>query len=182
VTAGGNVGGNLGGIAGVEAGDIPDLTGHADHADHPDLEAMESERVRWYEFTALVRQLRPDECLEPGYYAEPAWSVRDLVGHIGTWLAEAEIQLQQINAGTYEGHEVDVDALNAAFLEAMRDQPWEVASVQAQAGRTRMLREWYDLTAPNDEATWWLRKSGADHLDDHLDRLRAWVDELIARR
>ena len=152
------------------------------HAAHPDLEVSESERVRWYEFTGLVRRLRADELLQPGYYSDPAWSVRDLVGHVGTWLAEAEIQLQQINAGTYQGHEVDIDALNASFLEAMRDQPWEVVSVQAHAGRTRMLQEWHDLTAPNDEATWWLRKSGADHYDEHLDRLRAWVEELIARR
>ncbi len=64
----------------------------------------------------------------------------------------------------------------------MRDQPWDVASVQAHAGRTRMLQEWHALPAPNDEATWWIRKSGADHYDEHLDRLRAWVEELVSRR
>jgi hypothetical protein len=152
------------------------------HHDHPDRDAIESERAQWYELIGLVRRLSPVECLEPGYQRDPDWSVRDVVGHIGTWLAEAEIQLQQINAGTYEGHEVDVDAMNATFLDAMRDQPWEVASVQAQAGRTRMLQEWYALTATSDEATWWLRKSGADHYSEHLERLRAWVEELIARR
>jgi len=168
-----------GGTAGGSAGDRVDL---GVDPGHPDFDAMESERSRWYELTGLVRLLRPDECLEPGYYRDPAWSVRDLVGHIGTWLAEAEVQLQQINAGTYEGHEVDVDALNARFLEAMQGQPWEVASVQAYAGRTRMLQEWHDLAAPDEEARWWLRKAGADHYDDHLDRLRGWVDELVARR
>ena len=150
--------------------------------DHPDLEAIESERAQWYELIGLVRRLSPEECLIPGYQRDPDWSVRDVVGYIGTWLAEAEIQLQQINAGTYEGHEVEIDAMNAVFLEAMHDQPWEVASLQAQAGRTRMLQEWSALTATNDEATWWLRKSGADHYSEHLDRLRTWVDELIARR
>ena len=145
-------------------------------------DAVESERSRWYEFVGLVRLLSPQECLEPGYYRDPDWSVRDLIGHIGTWLAQAEIQLEQISAGTYEGHEVDIDGLNATFLEAMRDQPWDVASVQAHAGRTRMMQEWSGLKAPNDEATWWLRKSGADHYDEHLDRLRAWVDELVRRR
>jgi hypothetical protein len=64
----------------------------------------------------------------------------------------------------------------------MRDQPWDVASVQAHAGRTRMLQEWHDLRTPNDEATWWIRKSGADHYDEHLERLHGWVDELIGRR
>ena len=27
--------------------------------------------------------------MAPGYYHDPDWSVRDLVGHLGTWLAEA---------------------------------------------------------------------------------------------
>jgi hypothetical protein len=146
------------------------------------VDAIELERSRWYELIGLVRTLSPEERLEPGYYHDPMWSVRDLLGHLGTWLAEAEVQLQQINARTYEGHDLNIDALNAEFLAAMRDQPWDVASVQAHAGRTRMLQEWQDLAEPDDEATWWIRKSGADHYEEHLERLRAWVEELIRRR
>jgi Mycothiol maleylpyruvate isomerase N-terminal domain len=144
--------------------------------------AVDSERIRWYELIGLVRRLTPAECMEPGYYRDPAWSVRDLMGHLGTWLAEAEVQFERIHARTYEGHAIDIDALNEQFLDAMRDQSWETVSDQAQAGRTRMLQEWTHLKVPDDEATWWLRKSGADHYDEHLDRLRAWVDELVSRR
>ena len=144
--------------------------------------AIEAERARWYELMGLVRGLRPEECVEPGYYRDPAWSVRDLMGHIGTWLAEAEVQFERISAGTYEGHAVDIDTLNQQFLEAVRDQSWVTVSDLAQAGRTRMLQEWSCIKAPDAEATWWLRKSGADHYDEHLERLRAWVDELTARR
>jgi hypothetical protein len=150
--------------------------------DDPRLSAIEAERARWYELIGLVRVLSPDECHEPGYYRDPAWSVRDLMGHIGTWLAEAEVQFERISAGTYEGHAIDIDALNERFLEAMRDQSWPTVSDQAQAGRTRMLQELQLLPAPDEEATWWLRKSGADHYGEHLDRLRDWVGELIARR
>jgi hypothetical protein len=144
--------------------------------------AVESERTRWYELMGLVRRLTTDECLEPGYYRDPAWSVRDLMGHLGTWLAEAEVQFERITAGTYEGHAIDIDGLNEQFLDAMREQSWITVSDQAQAGRTRMLQEWAYLATPDDEAIWWLRKSGADHYDEHLDRLRAWVDELVSRR
>ena len=144
--------------------------------------AFDAERTRWYELIGLVRQLSPAECVEPGYYRDPAWSVRDLMGHIGTWLAEAEVQFERISAGTYEGHAVDIDTLNQQFLEAVRDQSWVTVSDLAQAGRTRMLQEWSCIKAPDAEATWWLRKSGADHYDEHLERLRAWVDELTARR
>jgi hypothetical protein len=152
------------------------------HPDHPYRAEIEAERRGWYELAALVRSLSPDECLVPGYYVDPDWTVRDLVAHIGPWLAEAEIQLERLNAGTYEGHDVEIDALNAIFLEAMRDQPWDVAWVQANAGRTRMIEAWYALREQTEEAAWWVHKSGPEHYLEHLDRLRAWVDELIGRR
>jgi len=87
-----------------------------------------------------------------------------------------------LETGTYGGHDIDIDGLNARFLDAMRDQPWDVARTQAQAGRSLMLQEWYALRAPDEEAAWWIRKSAAGHFDEHLPRLRAWVAELEARR
>src|SRR6266850_2369861 len=137
--------------------------------DHPYAAELEAERQGWYELVDLVRSLTPEECLEPGYYRDPDWAVRDVVAHLGTWLAEAEIQLERIAAGTYEGHDVDVDALNAAFLEAMHDQPWSIAWVQANAARTQMLLDWEALPGP-------------DHYAEHLGRLRVWVAELVLMR
>ncbi len=107
--------------------------------DHPYAAELEAERSGWYELAGLARSLTPEECLIPGYYRDPDWTVRDLVAHVGTWLAEAEVQFERMSAGTYEGHEIDVDALNAMFLESMAGQPWEVTWVQANAGRTRMV-------------------------------------------
>ena len=149
---------------------------------HPYAAEIEAERLGWYEIAGLVRSLTRDECLEPGYYRDPDWSVRDVVGHVGTWLAEAQVQLQRISVGTYEGHDIDIDALNARFLDALADQPWEVAWLQATAGRSRMIEEWYRLSEPNDEAAWWIRKAGGDHYDEHVPRLREWVGELVGRR
>jgi len=151
-------------------------------AGHRYAAEIEAERAGWYELVDLVRQLSPDEALVPGYYRDPDWSVRDIVGHVGTWLAEAEIQFERMTAGTYEGHDVDIDRVNAAFLEAMAGQPWEVAWIQANAGRSRMVDEWQKLREPTDEAAWWVRKSGSDHYAEHLERLRDWVAELIDRR
>ncbi len=151
-------------------------------AGHPYVTDIEAERAGWYELLGLVRSLTPEECLEPGYYADPAWSVGDVVAHLGTWLAEAEVQFERIAAGTYEGHEIDIDELNAAFLATMAGQPWAIAWLQANAGRTMMLETWYALSEPNDEAAWWIRKSGAEHFAEHLPRLREWTAELIARR
>ena len=54
--------------------------------------------------------------------------------------------------------------------------------IASAAGRTVMLQAWTRLTAPNNEAAWWIRKSAVDHDADHLGRLRVWVEELVARR
>ena len=150
--------------------------------DHPYADAIEAERRGWYEVAELVRSLTPDECLEPGYYRDPDWTVRDVVAHLGTWLAEAEVQFERMNAGTYDGHDIDIDALNAVFLEAMAGQPWDVAWVQANAGRSRMIQEWFALHQADDEAAWWIRKSAGGHFEEHIGRLREWVAELVARR
>ena len=120
--------------------------------------------------------------MEPGYWRDPDWTVRDVVAHLGTWQAEAQAQFERITAGTYERREVDVDGLNAIFLKAMEGQPWDVAWVQANSARTRMIDEWWRLERPTDDAAWWIRKSGSDHYAEHLDRLREWTAELIARR
>jgi hypothetical protein len=157
-------------------------TGQRPLEGHPYAAEIEAERQGWYELIDLVRSLTPRERLKPGYQRDPDWTVRDVVAHVGTWLAEAEVQFERISAGTYGGHAVDVDALNARFLAAMADQPWDVAWVQANAGRTRMIQEWFLLRQRTDEAAWWIRKAGSDHYAEHMDRLREWVAELRRAR
>ena len=146
------------------------------------MSELVAEGAGWYELVALVRLLTPEECLVPGYYRGPDWAVRDLVAHLGTWLAEAQVQLERMHAGTYEGHDVDIDALNADLLAAMDGQSWEVAWTQVNAGRIRMLDEWTRLHMADDEASWWIDKAAGAHYREHLDRLRAWVAELIELR
>jgi len=154
----------------------------ASAAEHPYASDMEAARRAWYEVQSLVRELTPDECVEPGYYRDPDWTVRDVVAHLGTWVAEAQSQFERLSAGTYEGHDIDIDAFNASFLEGMAGQPWDVAWLQANAARTRMLDEWYRLREPSEEAAWWIRKVAAEHFGEHVPRLREWAAELVDRR
>ena len=72
--------------------------------------------------------------------------------------------------------------MNGQFLESMQGQPWDVAWTQANAGRSRMVQLWAELSEPDDEAAWWIRKSGSDHYAEHVPQLRVWVAELLARR
>jgi hypothetical protein len=145
---------------------------------HPFDAEIAAERMGWYELLELVRSLDPTEVVRPGYYRDPDWSVSDLVAHLGTWLAKAGVLLEQIGAGTYQPQDLDIDALNAEFLAAMRGQPWDVILTQARASRYRMLKVWYSLPVRTDAAAWWVAKAGADHYREHLGRLREWVSEL----
>jgi hypothetical protein len=150
--------------------------------DPPYAAEMAAERDGWYHVERLIRSLSPAECMAPGYFRDPDWSVRDLAAHLGTWLAEGAIQLERIAAGTYAGHDVDIEALNASFLAAMSGQPWDVAWILATSGRSRLLQTWSELTQPTDEAAWWIHKVGSEHYAEHLGRLEAWVAELLGRR
>jgi hypothetical protein len=140
---------------------------------------LAQERERWEEICDLIGSLSEEQVERPGYFPD-GWSVKDMLGHIGTWMAEAGMVLEQIRSGTYRAEEIDVDALNARFLEAMRDMPMAVVRAQASASRARMLRQWASLPERTPEAEQWVRKSGPEHYDEHLPRLREWVAKLEA--
>lgn len=148
--------------------------------DHPYAAAIDREHERFDELHELVDRLEPGERERPGYFEDDAWSVKDLVAHLGSWMAEAETQLLRIEGGTYVDETLDIDAMNAEFLAALRDQPWAICWNQCLSARAMMLSVWMRLPERTEAADRWVRKSGADHLDEHLPRLREWVAELKA--
>ena len=101
-----------------------------------------------------------------------------MLAHLGTWMAEAEIHLLRIEAGTETDEPLDIDALNAEFLAAMRDQDWSTVWGQAISARAQMLTVWNRLPDRTEQADRWVRKSGAEHHGEHLPRLRQWVAEM----
>jgi hypothetical protein len=142
-------------------------------------ELMAEEDRRWAELHALVDSLPEDEVGTPGYFAE-GWSAKDLVAHIGSWLAEAGVVLERIRFGTYRADELDIDAMNQRFHEAMHDVPFRTVRAQASAARARMLSAWGAVDDGLPEADRWIRKAGPDHYAEHLPRLREWAEELAA--
>ena len=140
--------------------------------------ALLAEEARlWDELYHLVDTLPEARATEPGYFEE-GWSAKDLVGHIGSWLAEGGICLERIHAGTYRDDEIDIDAMNARFYEAMRDVPLPTVKSQSAAARTRMLHAWGELEETPPEAVRWIAKAGPAHYAEHLPRLYEWVSQL----
>jgi hypothetical protein len=140
-------------------------------------ELLDAEDRGWAELHGLIDSLSPEQAELPGYFPE-GWSVKDLLAHIGSWLAEAGVILERIRVGTYRPEEIDIETMNERFLEALRDVPFRTIQAQASAARNRMLQEWRALPELTPEAAFWIGKSGAEHYDEHLARLREWVAEL----
>ena len=134
----------------------------------------------WHELHALIDSLPPATVERPGYFEE-GWSAKDLLAHIGAWLAQAGVALEQIGSGTYRVDEIDVDALNGRYLQTLRELPFEVVRAQADASRTRMLVASAGVLTASDDASFWINKAGPEHYAEHLPRLREWVKELNAQ-
>jgi hypothetical protein len=100
------------------------------------------------------------------------------VAHTGSWLAEAGLVLEQIRFGTFRPEEIDVDAMNKTFYDAMHDVAFRDVRAQGIAARNRMLRAWRSLPEDSPEADRWISKAGPEHYAEHLPRLREWVREL----
>lgn len=100
---------------------------------------VELERSRWKAMAAFVNLLTADERLAPGYYRDPDWSVKDLIAHLGAWMAEARVQLLDIAAHAYVPREVDVDVRNAVTLAASRAESWDEVWARTDSARAWML-------------------------------------------
>jgi hypothetical protein len=138
---------------------------------------MAEEERLWTELHHLVDSLPEEKVEEPGYFVE-GWSAKDLVAHIGSWLAEAGLVLEQIRFGTFRLEEIDVDAMNKTFYDAVHDVAFRDVRAQGIAARNRMLRAWRSLPEDSPEADRWISKAGPEHYAEHLPRLREWVGEL----
>jgi hypothetical protein len=143
---------------------------------------VELERERWKAITAFVELLTEEERNAPGYFLDPPWSVKDMIAHLGAWMAEARMQLLDVAARSYVPHEAEIDARNAATLAATHDEPWDMVWARTAAARAWMLEAWFGLSGPDDVANQWIRKAGAEHYGEHVSRLRDWVAELVDRR
>lgn len=146
----------------------------------PGERELSGEADSWRRLHAVIDRITPDMAELPGYFSE-GWSAKDAVGHIGTWMARGAQVLRQIASGTYREDEIDIDAENERFLEAMRDVPFDTVHLQVAAAHAELLGAWAQLRELSPEASYWVRKAGPEHVAEHLPRLEEWVDELTRR-
>lgn len=145
----------------------------------------------WTDLMELVESLSPEQIEEPGYTAE-GWSVKDLMAHLASWMAEAGLVLEQIRWGTfqpgdvpwgvYRSQRLDIDEMNRKFYEAHKELPLFVVRAELASARNRMLTLFDDLPETTREAEEWFEEAGPGHYREHLDGLRRWTEELRSGR
>ena len=136
-----------------------------------------AEDAGWARLIWSIETLDPQQIERPGYFPE-GWSVKDLMGHIGCWQAEAGQMLERIHNGTYHESPVDVPALNLQFYESNKDLPLRVVRAELWSARTRMLVGWNRLLQVTRAAEEWFRESGPAHYEEHIERLQEWAAEV----
>jgi hypothetical protein len=82
----------------------------------------------------------------------------------------------------YDAHDFEVERHNAEVLAAHKGEDWDLVWANATAARAWMLEALFGLHEQSRAATQWVRKAGAEHYGEHLDRLQAWTVELIDLR
>ena len=137
---------------------------------------IDAEDEGWTELRALVDPLTPEQTTRDGYFDD--WSVKDLIAHLGCWMAEAATMLERMRMGTFEGWDHDVEGRNRQWHETWRDVDLRTVWAELHSARARMLEEWDRLGEITDDADEWFRESAEEHYTEHLPRLRAWVEEM----
>jgi len=112
---------------------------------------------------------------EPGVTPD-GWSAKDVMFHVGAWLAEAARQLERIREGTYRAEDDDVEDRNQAWFAL--SQTLELSTVRAELESSRvMAREALtalpELTA---DAREWFEESAGLHYAEHVPDLVRWLD------
>jgi DinB superfamily len=144
-------------------------------------EMVRQEDAAWALFESVIESLNAEQILEPGYYPDDGWSTKDLIAHVGSWMAEAASMLERIRFGTYGPDTRGTDDLNKEFFEANRDLPLDVVRAECHSARARILQEWDALPEVTTEALEWFEESAARHCAEHQPRLEEWAAELRAR-
>jgi Mycothiol maleylpyruvate isomerase N-terminal domain len=136
---------------------------------------LEEEDRGWLEITEAFGDVPPERFREPTLNVE-GWSPKDAMHHLAAWTEEAATVLRRIAAGTHRGGKLDVDRMNAEWLEIGRGLEDDVVRIRFAKGRTAM-RQAFSALQDVDEVAWeWFEESGPSHYAEHLPDMRSFLE------
>jgi hypothetical protein len=137
-------------------------------------ELLAREEAAWQKLHGALAGLTTEQLLTPTLNAE-GWAPRDLMFHVGGWLAEAVRQLERMRVGTFAEPDLDVDAINDEWFQLSRRLDVETVEAELMSSRARMLEALAALPEVTPAAQEWFEESGELHYTEHLRELRAWI-------
>jgi len=143
------------------------------------LQLVRDEDEGYEALSSLLARLRPQDLAEPGL--TPEWSVKDLLAHLGCWMAEAAHVIERIRLGTWEETRTDVDDKNREFYDACCDLDTRAVKCELWSARAMLLHAWGALPEVTPAAEEWFVESGPAHYREHLPDLERFVRSRAAR-
>ena len=84
-----------------------------------DTRLLRDEEEGWRTLHDVLGRIPKERLDEPGVTGD-GWSAKDVMFHVGAWLAEAARQLERIREGTYVDEGVSVEDRNQAWFTLSR--------------------------------------------------------------
>ena len=139
-------------------------------------ELIGQEDQSWSELRGALQRLTQEQMRKPGLTED--WSVKDLLGHLASWWAEANAELERMRFGTFRLERRDIDEINRRFYEANRDLDLETVLAEFFGARNMALDSFWRLPELTPHAEEWFQESGAQHYREHLPDLQRYVESL----
>jgi hypothetical protein len=140
---------------------------------------LDREDEGWRRLHAVFARVPADRFEMPGVTPE-GWSPKDVMFHVGAWLAECGRILDQIRDGTFRSEEFDesgiVDRMNTAWFERSRDMDPSDVRALFESARLRARDAFGMLGEVTQDAWEWFDESGPTHYDDHVRDLEVWLE------
>ncbi len=128
----------------------------------------------WLAFHALLHRVPPSRIEEPRVTPE-GWSPKDVMFHVGAWLAEASRQLERIREGTYEPPAAPTQTLNDEWFALSRTLDPATVWAELEASRVMARGSLGALDTVTPLAREWFEESGALHYAEHIGSLGRWL-------
>lgn len=136
---------------------------------------LREEDEGWHRLHEVFERI-PHERFEEGTVTPAGWSPKDVMFHVGGWLADCHQVLEQIGEGTFEANaEEDVEGTNQAWFERSRTMAAVDVRAQFEASRQQARAAFGTLSVVTSEAWEWFEESGSLHYAKHVDDLETWL-------
>ena len=137
---------------------------------------LKEEDEAWQDLLRVFEAIPADRFDEPGVTPE-GWSPKDVMFHVGAWLAECSAVLDRIavGEGVEDKGESATDAQNATWFNMSQQVDATTVKAGFSSARQDACRRFADLPEVTSEAWGWFEESGPRHYAEHGSDLRSWL-------